>query len=194
MKILRKLYDWTLLKSSHPKASWFLAIISFAESSFFPIPPDIILIPMIIANKVKAWIYAFICTISSVLGGIIGYLIGYLFFNSVGEVIIKYYSLQDQFTKFESSYNEYGILILLVAGFTPMPFKLITITSGFFNLSLPLFVIISFIARGARFFLLASLLKLFGSYIKKFIDDYFNLLAIVFFILLIGSFVLLKYL
>ena len=194
MYFIRKLYDWTLKKAGHPKASLFLALVAFFESFIFPIPPDILLIPMIIANKIKAWIYASICTISSVLGGIVGYYIGYIFYNSIGNLIIKYYSLQDQFIQFGSSYNEYGIWILLVAGFTPVPFKLITITSGLFNLSLPLFIIISLIARGARFFLLASLLKLFGDYIKKFIDNYFNLLAVIFFILLIGSFIILKYL
>ncbi len=194
MNILRQLYEWTLKKSEHPKASWFLSIISFAESSFFPIPPDIILIPMVIAKTAKAWIYAFICTVSSVLGGALGYLIGFFFYNSVGILIVNYYGLDNQFTNFENSYNEYGFLIVLGAGFTPFPFKLITISSGLFGLNFITFILVSFIARGLRFFLLAGLLKLFGQSIKKFIDQYFNLLAIIFFILLIGSFILIKYL
>ena len=194
MNLLRKLYDWMLEKSKDPKAPWFLAIISFSESSFFPIPPDIILIPMVLANKIKAWSYASICTVSSVLGGVLGYFIGFFFYNSIGVMIVQYYSLENLFSSFESSYNEYGILIVFGAGFTPFPFKFITIASGLFGLNLPLFIGVSFFARGLRFFLVASLLKLFGSFIKNLIDRYFNIFATLFFLLLIGSFILLKYL
>ena len=194
MNIFRKLYDWTLNKSSHPKAPWFLSIIAFSESSFFPIPPDIILIPMIIARRAKAWTYALICTISSVLGGIAGYLIGYFFYNSVGILIIQYYSLDNQFTIFESYYNNYGIWIVLGAGFTPFPFKFITIASGLFGLNLFLFTGVACIARGLRFFLLAGLLKIFGNFLTNLIDRYFNILVTIFFILFIGTFILLKYL
>ena len=158
MKFFRYLYDWTLIKSGHPNAKWFLALISFSESSFFPIPPDIILIPMIIAKKTKAWLYAFICTISSVLGGITGYAIGYFFYTSIGVLIVEAYGLLDSFNSFEQYYNEFGILIILGAGFTPFPFKFITIASGVFNLNIILFIIISFFARGLRFYLLATLL------------------------------------
>lgn len=193
MNFIRKLYDWTLQKSRHPKASWFLAFISFIESSFFPIPPDIILIPMIIANKLRAWTYAFICTISSVIGGVGGYIIGYFFYNSIGIVIIQYYGLDNQFNSFESYYNDLGIWIVLGAGFTPFPFKFITIASGLFGLNFYLFVFVAFLARGLRFYLLAYLLKLFGDWISNFIDKYFNLLSILFFILLFGSFILIKF-
>ena len=194
MKILRKLYNWTLNKANHPKAPWFLSFISFIESSFFPIPPDIILIPMIIANRFKAWWYAFICTASSVIGGIAGYCIGFFFYSTIGIMILKYYSLGDQFADFESLYNENGIWIVLGAGFTPFPFKFITIASGFFHLNIYLFIIVALIGRGSRFYLIAFLLRIFGNWIKNFIDKYFNLLAILFFILLIGSFIFLKYL
>ena len=194
MHFLRKIYDWTLKKSDHPRAKWFLAIISFAESSFFPIPPDIILIPMAIANRLKAWTYAVICTLSSVAGGLFGYFIGYFFFNSIGILIVSYYSLDNQFSSFESYYKEFGFWIVLGAGFTPFPFKFITIASGLFNLNIVLFVLVSLLARGLRFFLLAGLIKLFGEYIIKFIDKYFNFLAIIFFILLIGSVFIVKYL
>ena len=194
MKILRKLYNWTLNKANHPKAPWFLSFISFIESSFFPIPPDIILIPMIIANRFKAWWYALICTASSVIGGIAGYCIGSFFYSTIGIMILKYYSLGDQFTNFESLYNENGIWIVLGAGFTPFPFKFITIASGFFHLNIYLFIIVALIGRGSRFYLIAFLLRIFGNWIKNFIDKYFNLLAILFFILLIGSFIFLKYL
>ncbi len=194
MKLLRKIYDWILDKSNHPKASWFLAFISFSESSFFPIPPDVILIPMVIANKMKAWWYAFVCTISSVLGGIVGYCIGSFFYTTIGIIIINYYSLQDQFIIFENLYNQYGIWIVLAAGFTPFPFKFITIASGLFHLNIFLFVLCSLLGRGFRFYLIAILLKIFGDIIKKFIDRYFNILTLLFFVVLIGSFVLLKYL
>ena len=194
MNLLRKLYDWTLEKSKDPKAPWFLAIISFSESSFFPIPPDIILIPMVIANRIKAWTYATICTVSSVLGGVLGYFIGFFFYNSIGIMIVQYYSLENLFSSFESNYNAYGVLIVLGAGFTPFPFKFITIASGLFSLNLPLFIAVAFFARGLRFFLVAALLKLFGNFIKNLIDRYFNIIATLFFLLLIGSFILIKYL
>ena len=194
MKIIRKIYDWTLNKANHPKAPWFLSIISFTESSFFPIPPDIILIPMFIANRLKAWWYAFICTVSSVLGGIAGYCIGAFFYSTIGIIVINYYHLEDQFYNFESLYNDYGVWVVLGAGFTPFPFKFITIASGFFHLNLYLFIIVAFIGRGLRFFLVDALLRIFGNWIKNFIDKYFNYLAILFFVLLFGSFIFLKYL
>ena len=192
MKYLRKLYDWTLVKSQHPKATWFLGFISFIESSFFPIPPDIILIPMIMAKRTNAFLYAFICTISSVLGGIAGYLIGSYFFYNIGKIIINYYGLDDQFTLFENYYLQYGIWIVLGAGFTPFPFKFITIASGVFGLNFFLFIIVSFLARGLRFYLIAILLKIFGKVIENLINKYFNFLASIFVILLIGSILILK--
>ena len=193
MKLLRSLYNWTLKKAEHKYSSWILSFVSFAESSFFPIPPDILLIPMIIAKRVKAWMYAFICTFSSVLGGVAGYAIGYFFYNSIGVVIIDAYHLSSSFNTFESYYNEYGILIVLGAGFTPFPFKFITIASGVFNLNIFLFIITAIIARGLRFYLLAGLLFVFGEKIKVLIDKYFNMFAILFFILLVGSVLLIKF-
>ena len=192
MKFLRSLYNWTLAKAEHKYASWILAVISFAESSFFPIPPDILLIPMIIAKRVKAWTYAFISTFSSVLGGILGYAIGYFFYNSIGSLIVNAYHLSNSFNIFESYYNEYGMLIVLGAGFTPFPFKFITIASGVFNLNIFLFIVTAIIARGLRFYLLAGLLFIFGEKIKLLIDKYFNMLAILFFIFLVGSVLLVK--
>ena len=194
MIFLRKLYDWTIVKSQHPRAKWFLSIIAFAESSFFPIPPDIILIPMIVAKKTHAFFYAFICTISSVLGGLIGYLIGYFLFNSLAILILNSYGLYDKFSDFETYYIQYGIWIVLGAGFTPFPFKFITIASGFFGLNIFLFLGLAIIARGARFYLIAALLKTFGSFIENLINKYFNILATLFFILLFGSILILKFL
>ena len=192
MNIFRKLYDWTLNKARHKKASWFLIIVSFAESSFFPIPPDVLLIPMVLANRLRAWFYALICTLSSVSGGIIGYLIGFLFYSNVGSLIIVLYGLSNSFDNFENYYNEWGVWIVLGAGFTPFPFKFITIASGVFGLNLFLFIIVAIVARGLRFYLISSLLFIFGDKIKNLIDKYFNLLVSLFFILLIGSILFLK--
>ena len=192
MNLLRSLYNWTLKKAEHKYSSWVLSIVSFAESSFFPIPPDVLLIPMIIAKRTKAWTYAFICTLSSVLGGVAGYAIGFFLFNSIGTLIVDFYHLTNSFNTFENYYKEYGILIVLGAGFTPFPFKFITIASGFFSLNIFLFIFTAFIARGFRFYLLAILLFIFGEKIKFLIDKYFNILAVLFFILLIGSFMLIK--
>ena len=192
MNLLRSLYNWTLKKAEHKYSSWVLSIVSFAESSFFPIPPDVLLIPMIIAKRTKAWTYAFICTLSSVFGGVAGYAIGFFLFNSIGILIVEFYHLTNSFNTFENYYKEYGILIVLGAGFTPFPFKFITIASGVFSLNIFLFIFTAFIARGFRFYLLAILLFIFGEKIKFLIDKYFNILAVLFFILLIGSFMLIK--
>tara|TARA_B100000029_G_scaffold410983_1_gene413139 strand:+ start:303 stop:887 length:585 start_codon:yes stop_codon:yes gene_type:complete len=192
MNIFRKLYNWTLDKAGHKNASWFLTIVSFAESSFFPIPPDVLLIPMILANRLRAWFYALICTLSSVFGGIIGYLIGYLFYSNIGSLIVDLYGLSDSFGNFENYYNQWGIWIILGAGFTPFPFKFITIASGVFSLNIFLFVIVAIVARGLRFYLIAYLLFVFGEKIKNLIDKYFNLLVSLFFILLISSIFFLK--
>ena len=194
MNLLRKLYDWTLEKSKDPKAPWFLAIISFSESSFFLIPPDVILIPMIIAKRAKAWFFAFICTISSVLGGVAGYFIGYFFYLTIGEFIIELYSYQSEYSDFQSKYEgEIWLWFVFFAGLTPFPFKIITIASGALKINMISFVAIALVSRGLRFYLVATLLKFFGNYIKEYIDKYFNILTFVFFILLIGGFIFFKY-
>ena len=194
MNLLRKLYDWTLEKSKDPKAPWFLAIISFSESSFFPIPPDIILIPMVIAKRAKAWFFAFICTISSVLGGVAGYLIGYFFYLTIGEFIIELYSYQSEYSDFQSKYEgDIWLWFVFFAGLTPFPFKIITIASGVLKINMISFIAIALVSRGLRFYLVATLLKFFGNYIKEHIDKYFNLFTFVFFILLIGGFIFFKY-
>ena len=192
MNLLRSLYNWTLKKAEHKYSTWILSLVSFSESSFFPIPPDVLLIPMIIAKRTKAWTYALICTLSSVLGGVVGYAIGFFLFNSIGILIVEFYHLSNSFNTFENYYKEYGILIVLGAGFTPFPFKFITIASGVFSLNIFLFILTALIARGLRFYLIASLLFIFGEKIKILIDKYFNILAVCFFILLLGSFMLIK--
>ncbi len=194
MNSLKRLYNWTLDKANHKNAKWYLSIISFAESSFFPIPPDLLLIPMALASKTKAIFYAFICTFFSVLGGILGYVIGYYFFNTLGIYIVEFYHLENSFSVFEDYYKEFGILIVLGAGITPFPFKFITIASGVFGLNIFLFIIISIVGRGLRFYLIAILLSFFGEKIKLIIDKYFNILTIVFFILLVGSVFIIRFL
>ena len=194
MNFLKRTYNWTLEKAQHKNAKWYLSLISFAESSFFPIPPDILLIPMALASKANALFYAFICTIFSVLGGILGYAIGYFFYNSVGVYIVDFYHLENSFNIFESYYKEFGILIVLGAGITPFPYKFITIASGVFGLNIFLFIIVSIIGRGLRFYLIAILLYFFGEKIKLIIDKYFNILTIVFFILLVGSVFIIRFL
>ncbi len=194
MNFLKKTYNWTLEKAQHKNAKWYLSLISFAESSFFPIPPDILLIPMALASKAKALFYAFICTLFSVLGGILGYAIGYFFFNSVGIYIVEFYHLENSFGVFEDYYREFGILIVLGAGITPFPYKFITIASGVFGLNIFLFIIVSIIGRGLRFYLIAILLYFFGEKIMLIIDKYFNILTILFFILLVGSVFIIRFL
>ena len=193
MNFLKRLYNWTLDKANHKNAKWYLSLISFAESSFFPIPPDILLIPMALASKARALFYAFMCTLFSVLGGILGYAIGYFFYNSVGIYIVDFYHLENSFNIFENYYKEFGILIVLGAGITPFPYKFITIASGVFGLNIFLFIIVSFIGRGLRFYLIAILLYFFGEKIKLIIDKYFNILTIVFFILLVGSVFIIRF-
>ena len=194
MNFLKKTYNLTLEKAQHKNAKLYLSLISFAESSFFPIPPDILLIPMALASKTRALFYAFICTLFSVLGGILGYAIGYFFYNSVGIYIVDFYHLDNSFSIFENYYKEFGILIVLGAGITPFPYKFITIASGVFGLNIFLFIIVSIIGRGLRFYLIAILLYFFGEKIKLIIDKYFNILTIVFFILLVGSVFIIRFL
>ena len=194
MNFLKKTYNWTLEKAQHKNAKWYLSLISFVESSFFPIPPDILLIPMALASKANALFYAFICTLFSVLGGILGYAIGYFFFNSVGIYIVEFYHLENSFSVFEDYYKEFGIVIVLGAGITPFPYKFITIASGVFGLNIFLFIIVSIIGRGLRFYLIAILLYFFGEKIRLIIDRYFNILTVTFFILLAGSVFIIRYL
>jgi len=191
-KYIDSLYQWTMAKASHPKSSWFLAFISFIESSIFPIPPDIILILMVISNRAKSWIYAIICTVSSVLGGIIGYLIGAFFFGTIGVFILETYNLIDNFDEIKNYYYKYGIWIVLIGGLTPFPYKLITISSGFFSLSLPIFILMSFVSRGTRFFIVTLLLWYFGPSIKVYIEKHLSKLTILFLLLLIAGFLLIK--
>ncbi len=194
MKKLRQLYEYVMELAGHKHAIWFLAAVSFLESSVFPIPPDVMLIPMILADRSKAWIYAIICTICSVSGGLLGYAIGYLFYDTIGEAILNMYHMHDKFDIFQSKFKEHGALIIIGAGLTPFPYKIITIASGVAKIDLAMFVITSIIGRIPRFFLLAALLWKFGEPIKKIIDKYFGLLSILFFVILVAGFASIKFL
>jgi membrane protein YqaA with SNARE-associated domain len=169
--MLRRLYDWCIAAADRPSASWALGAVSFAESSFFPIPPDAMLVPMSLARPDKAYFYAALCTVTSVVGGILGYLIGALLYDSVGAWLIQVYGYGDKVEAFRASYAEYGAWIILLKGLTPIPYKLVTITSGFAGYDLALFVLFSVITRGARFFLLAFLLHRYGERARSLIEE-----------------------
>jgi membrane protein YqaA with SNARE-associated domain len=191
--MLRRAYDQTMELAAHRNAPWALAGVSFIESSVFPIPPDVMLIPMVLAERRKAWLYAAICTVASVLGGVFGYLIGYFLFETLGQAILSFYGYMDAFESFAQRYNEYGAWIVFIAGVTPFPYKVITIASGVTQLNFLVFMLASVAARGLRFFVVAGLLYWFGPPIKKFIEDYLGILSVLFVVLLIGGFVLIKY-
>lgn len=192
--MLRSLYDYVMSLAQHPRAAWALSIISFVESSIFPIPPDVLLIPMIIAKRAKAWVYAAICTVSSVIGGMAGYAIGFYLFDVLGKPLLDFYGYGEKFADFASQYNDYGAWIVFIAGITPFPYKVITIASGVTQLDLIVFTIASILARGLRFYIVAGLLYWFGEPIRDFIERRLGLVTIVFVILLIGGFVAIKYL
>ncbi len=178
--------------AEHPRAVWALSGVSFVESSFFPLPPDIMLIPMVLAKRAKAFVYASWASISSVLGGVLGYAIGYYLYDMVGKPVLDFYGYGDKFGQFAAQYNEWGGWIVLMAGLTPFPYKVITIASGVTGLAFPVFIIASIIARSARFFAVAALLYWFGPQIRSFIEKYFGLVTIAFFVLLIGGFAAIK--
>ncbi len=192
--MLRRLYDWTMDLAAHPRASWALTGVAFVESSVFPIPPDVVLIPMVLAERAKAWAFAAMATAASVLGGIAGYAIGFFLYELVGKPILAFYGYTDAFADFAQRYNEYGAWIVFIAGVTPFPYKVITIASGVTKLNFLVFVLASIGARGLRFFLVSALLYWFGPPIRDFIERRLGLVTTVFMILLIGGFVLIKYL
>ena len=177
--MLKPIYDWMIGLSKRRSAPWVLAAVSFAESSFFPIPPDIMLMPMSLANPRLAWRYAFICTISSVLGGILGYAIGHLLFESFGMWILNLYGLSAKIGDVKAAYDKYGALLIIAKGFTPIPFKLVTIVSGALDYNFPLFVALSILTRGARFFVLAVLFNRFGEPMQRFVEKRLGLVALI---------------
>lgn len=190
----RRLYNWVLHWADTPHGAVALFLLAFAESSFFPIPPDVLLIAMVLgARRRWAWLAA-LCTMGSALGGVAGYAIGYWLMDAVGMRIIQFYHAEAYYEKVNALYAQYDYWIVAVAAFTPIPYKVFTIASGAFHMNLVGFVVISVLGRGARFFLVAALLYVVGPPMKRFIERYFDWLALGFTVLLIGGFVLVKYL
>ena len=190
--MMRGLYDWTMNLASGPKAVWALCFVSFIESSFFPIPPDLLLIPLVLARRTDAFKIAALTTVSSVLGGAFGYAIGYFLYQSVGVPVLNFYHYTAQFEEFCAAYNQYGAWIVFGAGLTPFPYKIVTIASGVTHLNFIVFMVASVIARGMRFYFVAWLLWKYGTPMKAWIEKNLGWLSIVFFVLLIGSFFLIK--
>jgi membrane protein YqaA with SNARE-associated domain len=168
--MLRRLYDWCVNAAGKPYAAWVLGAVSFAESSFFPIIPDVMLIPMALARPDRAWLFAAVCTVGSVAGGVFGYFIGAALYDTVGQWLIHLYGYGDKVEAFRQAYAQYGALIILLKGLTPIPYKIVTITSGFAGFNLGLFILMSIITRGARFFLEALLLNRYGASARGIIE------------------------
>ena len=193
--MIRKLYDWVMELAAHPRASWALFAVAFAESSFFPIPPHAMLIPMILAERKKAWKFATICTVGSILGGIAGYLIGAsLLYELIMKPLFDLYGYSDKFAAFAESYNAYGGWIVFGAGVTPFPYKVITIASGIVGMNFLVFMTASVFSRGLVFFAISGLLYLFGKPIRDFIERRLGLVTTVFLALLFGGFLAIKFL
>jgi len=202
LKIFKKLYDWVLNLSNKKNSNYSISLLSLSESFFFPIPPDVLLIPLCLGNRDKALYFALLCSVSSIIGGAIGYFIGKslwwdipgIEYSAIANLFFDYVPglTNDSFNHIKNLYDTWDFWIVFTAGFTPIPFKLITISSGTFNINFMMFVIASIISRSARFFLLAVLLRIFGDRIRLFIENYFNLLAILFTVLLIGGFAIIK--
>lgn len=190
--MLRKTYDWTMHLAAKPHAIWFLAAISFIESSVFPIPPDVLLIPLILAQRENAWKIAGVCTVASVIGGFFGYAIGFYLFDLIAQPILAFYHYTDKFMAFSTYYNEWGAWVVFGAGVTPFPYKVITITSGFTQLDLVVFGVASVLSRGLRFFIVAWVLWKWGKPARIFIENNLGKLATLFFVLLLASFLALK--
>jgi membrane protein YqaA with SNARE-associated domain len=188
--MLRRIYDWCIAAADKPYALWILTAVSFAESSFFPIPPDVMLIPMSLAKPRRAWLYAAVCTAASVAGGVLGYSIGALLYDSIGQWLIGLYGYGDKVEAFRSSYAQYGAWIILLKGLTPIPYKIVTISSGFAGYDLWLFILFSIIARGGRFFVAAVLMNRFGDVIRAEIEKRLGFWVAVATALLVSGFVI----
>lgn len=191
--MFRKLYDWTMALAASRRAGWWLSAVSFAESSFFPIPPDVMLVPMALARRDRAFVYAAICTLASVFGGMLGYFIGLELFDSVGTWLIRVYGYGGKFDEFRTAYAEYGAWIILIKGLTPIPFKLVTIASGFAAYNFPLFVGLCVITRGVRFFAVAALLRAFGEPVREFIEKRLDWVMLGILVVIVGGFIIAGY-
>ncbi len=190
---LRAIYDWVLGFAERPEGERALFLIAFAEASFFPIPPDLLLIPLAVGAPGKALRFAAVCTVGSVLGAMLGYLLGLQFYEVLGRRIIEFYGAQGGYQQTRELYQNWDAIAVAVAGFTPIPYKVFTIAAGVFHINFLTFLLASLLSRGARFFLVGGLILWFGPEIKRFMDRYFNLLTVVFGVLLIAGFLILKY-
>lgn len=186
--MIKRLYDWTMSWADHPRALWVLAFVSFIESSVFPIPPDVLMIPMILAAPRRAWLIAGVALIFSVLGGLLGYLIGAIAFETIGQPILAALGKTDAMQAFNTRFNDFGFWAVLTAGITPFPFKVITIMSGVSGLPLSTFIVTSIVARGLRFFLVAALLWKFGIPVRAFIERRLGWMFLLFLVILFGGF------
>jgi membrane protein YqaA with SNARE-associated domain len=191
--MIQRAYDWTMRTAASEKAPHALFWVSFAESSFFPIPPDVMLIPMVLARRAKAWLYAGIAAVGSVLGGIGGYAIGYFLIETLGRWLIDLYGLGPQFEGYRADYAKWGLWIILLKGLTPIPYKLVTIASGAFAFDFWVFIAASIVTRAGRFYLVAGLLYWLGEPIREFIERRLTLVTTAFVVALIGGFVAVKY-
>lgn len=185
MRFLHLLYDWTMQLANNPRAIWLLGFVSFIEAIFFPIPPDVLLIPMILANIKRAWLYAFVTTITSVVGGLVGYAIGYLAYEQIAEPLLLSLGKQAAMNLFSISINENGFLIVLTAGISPIPFKVVSVMSGFTQMPVFVFLLSALLGRATRFFVVATLLKYYGEAIKSFIETYLGWLFLFFIALIV---------
>jgi len=191
---LRRLYDWTIALAAKPHAETALFWVAFIESSFFPLPPDLILVPMALARRDRAWRYAMICTVASVIGGLLGYAIGYFLFESVGRPILEFYKVMGQYHHLKSLFDEWGVWIIVAKGMTPIPYKLVTITSGALHFAILPFIFASVVSRSIRFFLVAALIWKFGEPVRTFIEKRLEVVTTVFLVFLVGGFFLIRYL
>lgn len=192
MRSLRRLYDWVLGWADSHYGTTALGGLAFAESIFFPLPPDPLLMALSLSRPQRAFFFASICSVASVVGGIVGYLVGLFLFETIGKPIIVFYGVMEKYHLVQHYYQAYDAWAVGIAGFTPIPYKVFTISAGAFHINFAVFVLASLVSRSARFFLVAGLIRRFGNSIRYFIDRYFNLLTIVFVVLLVGGFILLK--
>ena len=188
--MLRRIYDWCIDAAHKPHALWILGAVAFAESSFFPVPPDIMLLPMSLASPRRAWLFAGVCTVASVAGGLLGYAIGAVLYDSVGHWLIQLYGLDGKVEAFRASYAQWGAVIILLKGLTPIPYKLVTITSGFAGYNIWLFILCSIVARGGRFFIVAVVLNRYGEFIRAELEKRLGLwVAVLAAILVLGFYI-----
>ena len=191
--MLQRVYGWTMSLAAHQRADWALAFVSFLESSVFPVPPDVLLMPMVLARREKAWYYAGLCTVASVLGAAAGYALGLFAFETIGRPLLEAYGYMDAFTRVQTWFNDWGAWIVLTAGITPVPYKVFTIASGVTQLNFGVFIVASLLARSFRFYLVAALLWKFGPPIRDFIEKRLALVVTVFVLLVFGGYIVIEH-